>query len=325
MPKQFDTPVQSHERAASVCVWTRACVGVLALAAALSGCSSSAEECGKLLTRTGTVNYCINKMDQTKNPDVLYYFHGAALDDSPHPLTQWSRGDARLFSAWLDAGLARPTFIAVSWGHRWILKDDKLAAFQNEIIPQLELKLGVPFTARRMVLGDSLGGLNAFIAWAKAPHLLYSAAFRCPAFTEIGPDATEFQKLRAAEAMLGRHEDFRDKDREIGESLIWLNGWSELVKPLFGSTEEWLHFQPPLMMKSIRGQKLPPAYLINNKRDQFGFNDAPEIGAAGHSITYEVNNGGHCEIISTDGLVRFLSDRPLDLITLLIERIRRRR
>ena len=275
------------------------------------------------------VDYCINNTDQTKNPDVLYYFHGATPDDDPAPLKQWSRGDVRLFSAWLDAGLARPTFIAVSWGHSWILKDDKLAAFQNEIIPQLESKLGVPPTARRMVLGDSLGGLNAFIAWAKAPHLFHSAAFRCPAFTEIGPDATESQKLRVAEAMLGQREDFRDKDQEIKDQEIrenrsWLNGWSEIVKPLFGSTEEWLRFQPPLMMKSIRGQKLPPAYLIKNKRDQFGFNDAPEIRAAGHSITYEVNNGHHCEIISTEGLVRFLSDRPLDSITLFIERIRGR-
>jgi len=324
MPKLFDTPVRSHERAANVCLRACACVGVLALTAALSGCSSSAEECGKLSTRTGTVDYCINKMDQTKNPDVLYYFHGATPDNDPDPLKQWSRGDVRLFSAWLDAGLARPTFIAVSWGHSWILKDDKLAAFQDEIIPQLESKLGVPSTARRMVLGDSLGGLNAFIAWAKAPHLLYSAAFRCPAFTEIGPDATESQKLRLAEAMLGGREDIQDKDQEIRANLIWLSGWSEVVKPLFGSAEEWLRFQPPLMMKSIRGQKLPPAYLINNKRDQFGFNGAPEIGAAGHSITYEVNNGRHCEIISTEGLVRFLSDRPLDSITLFIERIRAR-
>jgi pimeloyl-ACP methyl ester carboxylesterase len=325
MVEQFDTPIKSQERVASACVRTRACVGVLALAAVLSGCAPSAEDCGKLSTQSGMVDYCIHKADQTNNPDVLYYFHGFVLDEHPEPLTQWSRGDARLFSAWLGAGLARPTFIAVSWGRKWILKDDKLAAFQNEIIPQLESKLGVPSTARRMVMGDSLGGLNAFIAWAKAPHLFHSAAFRCPAFTEIGPDATESQKLRVAEAMLSRRADVRDKDQDIGESLVWLNGWSAIVKPLFGSTEEWLRFQPPLMMESLRGQKLPPAYLINNRRDQFGFNDAPEIGAAGHSITYEVNNGGHCEIISTDGLVRFLSDRPLDWITLLIERMRRRR
>ena len=270
------------------------------------------------------VDYCVNKADQTINPDVLYYFHGAVPDSDPEPLKQRSRGDVRLFSGWLDAGLARPTFIAVSWGRRWILKDDKLAAFQNEVVPQLESKLGLPPTARRMVLGDSLGGLNAFIAWAKAPHLFHSAAFRCPAFTEIGPDATESQKLRVAEAMLGRRADLRERAQEIEDNLKWLNGWSAVVKPLFSSMEEWLRFQPPLMMQSVHGQKLPPAYLINNKRDEFGFNDAPEIGAAGHSITYEVNNGRHCEIITTEGLVRFLSDRPLDSITLLIERIRRR-
>jgi pimeloyl-ACP methyl ester carboxylesterase len=175
-----------------------------------------------------------------------------------------------------------------------------------------------------MVLGDSLGGLNAFIAWAKAPQLFSSAAFRCPAFTEIGPDATESQKMHAAEAMLGQREDFGDKDQAIRENRGWLNGWSEIVKPLFGSTEEWLRYQPPLMMQSVGGRKLPPAYLIKNKRDQFGFNCAPEIRAAGHSITYEVNNGRHCETISTEGLVRFLSDRPLDSITLFIERIRAR-
>ena len=43
------------------------------------------------------------------------------------------------------------------------------------------------------------------------------------------------------------------------------------------------------------------------------------------SITHDVDSGGHCEIMSTDGLVRFVSDRPLDSIALLIARMRRRR
>ncbi len=61
-------------------------------------------------------------------------------------------------------------------------------------------------------------------------------------------------------------------------------------------------------MARFADRKLPPAYLVHNRADQFGFTGAPEIGAAGQPITYEANDGPHCHQTATVGLARFLAD-----------------
>ena len=265
----------------------------------VGGVALAAPECGKLSTRAGNVGYCIARTDGD-NPDVLYYFHGSTftMKDVREP--------ERLFPSYLDEhwrNLHRspPSVITVSWGDRWVLKDEKLTAFQMEIIPALEDKLPHVAGRRRLILGTSMGGLSAFIAWAHLPQLFNAVAFQCPAFTQASPVASRLVKKRLARQWPGNLRD----------NLSALNLLSEIFRPSFSSSEEWLRYQPPRVMGALAGQALPPAYLVFNTKDPFGLNGAPEIGAAGHQIIYERVAGSHCEGVFTAGLANFLSDRSI--------------
>ncbi len=273
----------------------------IVLLLALFASPAFAAECGKLATSTGAVGYCITHPERSLNPDVLYYFHGAAIDTPAAPEKAWSDGDARLAALWHEMRIAHPAVITISWGPTWILKDEKLAAFETEIVPALERRLPASRSGRRLVLGGSMGGLNAFLAWARLPHLFDAAAFQCPAFTPLGPQASLLERLDFARKMPGSFTD----------NLELLGRLSELFAPHFSSTEEWRRHQPPDIMKQSH-RTLPPAYLVYDTKDNFGFNGAPEIGAAGQPIRYEAVAGAHCVGVSTRGLARFLASRSRD-------------
>lgn len=271
------------------------CVAVLSFFVTLCPLAASASDCGKLPTATGLVGYCVDHGDRTKNPDILYYFHGAAPDVVADPERGWSGTELDVLG-WFDRmHIARPTVISVSWGRRWILKDEKLSDFRV-VVAALERRLPAAGNGRRMVLGASMGGLNAYLAWTQLPAMFDAAAFQCPAFTQESPTAPWLRRVVLAELRGTSHSD-----------AGFLNMFSDLLKPLFASSGEWLRYQPPEMMKRLAGRKLPPAYLIHDTADQFGFNGAPEIGAAGQPIAYEAVAGGHCEGVASEGLARFLA------------------
>ncbi len=270
---------------------------VLVLAA--GGLEATAEpDCGKLTTRAGQVGYCIGASDPTKNPDILYYLHGAFPESKIGAEKVFAGGDPGLVARWRELRRAPPTVVSISWGPRWALKDERLEAFEREIIPHIEARFPVAHHRRRMILGTSMGGLNAFIAWTQLPHLFDAAAFQCPAFSRFSPVSKRLQRIRQA----------RKTEGDLGS----LHLMAEIFTPLFKTHGEWLRYQPQQVMKTLAGRKLPPVYLIWNTQDQFGFNGAPEIGAAGHSIIYEPVDDTHCIGVSSAGLALFLSDRPLN-------------
>jgi hypothetical protein len=267
--------------------------------------AAAGADCGKIPTRAGPVDYCVSITNSSKNPDILYYLHGAFPESATGAEKTFAGGDPGLIVRWKELLLAPPTVVSISWGPRWTLKEEKLEAFEHEIIPGIEARLPVARSRRRLILGASMGGLNAFIAWTHLPHLFDAAAFQCPAFSRLNPVSRRLQRIRHA--------------RKTGANLGSLDLISEIFAPSFKVPAEWTRYQPPQMMKTVVGQKLPPAYMVWNTRDEFGFNGAPEIRAAGHSIIYEPIDGSHCSGISSAGLALFLSDRPLAAVTATVD------
>ena len=287
--------------------------GFLLMFALLSGSAAAAPACGKLPTKAGVVGYCVNETDRTKNPDILYYLHGAFPAGIPDPEKASIAPGNDLLTLWEQAHVERPTIVSISWGPTWVLKDDKLAAFESEIVPQLEALLTPAAGGHRMVLGASMGGLNAFHAWTRMPHLFQAAAFQCPAFTPFSPFANGLEKVRRAHEIAslstrGAVQQVKDTPGHYEQ----LDRFAEIFSPFFASTEEWLAYQPPAVTALLDGRALPPAYLIYNAQDQFGFDGAPEIAAAGLPITSERQSGKHCTGNWTIGLARFLSSHPVD-------------
>ena len=156
-----------------------------------------------------------------------------------------------------------------------------------------------------------MGGLNAFLAWTHMPHLFQAAAFQCPFFTKFNPFASARKRLHFAQTMHNVRAGSRpQRSAAIEENTKLLDMVIVGFKPHFSSFSDWMQHQPPFMMTRLKGQRLPPAYIVYSKRDQFGLNGAPEIGASGQSVVYEAIDGIHCERTATIGLARFLSDHP---------------
>ncbi len=147
---------------------------LLPLLFTITSASAQAGECGTLATTSGKVGYCVSA---GVSRDLLYVFHSATDASVEAPEKQYVNGIESLNKLWSKAGLPRPITIALSWGPIWFLKDDKFAAFQNEIVPVLEARF-VQSVGRRMLLGGSMGGFNAYLAWVQAPHLFHFTAPR---------------------------------------------------------------------------------------------------------------------------------------------------
>jgi hypothetical protein len=290
----------------------RLAIVLLAIALFSSG-AAAAPACGKLPTKAGIVGYCIDATDRSKNPDILYYLHGAFPAGTLDPEKAGVVPENDLLKFWVLAHVERPTIVTISWGPTWVLKDDKLAAFEHEIVPQLEAMLTQKAEGRRMVLGSSMGGLNAFLAWTAMPHLFQAAAFQCPAFTPFSPFANGLEKVaRAHEIASASTRGAVQQVKEVPERYEQLDLFAEIFSPFFVSTEEWLAYQPKAVVALLAGRALPPAYLIHNAQDQFGFDGAPEITAAGLPVTIERLSGKHCADDWTIGLAKFLSSHPVD-------------
>ncbi len=248
--------------------------------------SAAAAECGKLVTSSGAVGFCIST---GTSRDLLYVFHGATDAAVTAPETQHANGIEALNALWSQHRLSRPTTIAVSWGPIWILKGDKFASFKNEVIPTLEARYAAP-GARRLLLGGSMGGFNAYLAWVQAPHLFAKVAFVCPAFVPVSPFASRLTLRRRA-----------------GARLDTVRAYSRVLRRYFAGAEEWEHYQPRAQLSR---RTLPPAYSVYNREDEFGFTGGLEMANFGQRITYEARNGGHCRNVATEGLARFLSGQP---------------
>ena len=100
--------------------------------------------------------------------------------------------------------------------------------------------------------------------------------------------------------------------KEMPDRYEELDLFGEIFTPYFASTDEWRAYQPPAVVRLLAGRPLPPAYLVHNAHDQFGFDGAPQIAAAGLPVTYERQSGKHCAGDWTIGLAKFLSSHPVD-------------
>jgi hypothetical protein len=266
------------------------------------------EDCARIDTQAGPVGYCISTADRHENPDVIYYFHGADGPAIVRPELNppWRDGAPHVREIWRRNATPPPTIITISWGATWILKDEKLAAFRDELIPRLEARLGPIPVGRRMIVGGSMGGLNALIAWVSMPEMLSAVALQCPALTGYSPLAGWWEHLREEVRLMWHYGKMTPSGRRRARETLDL--LALIFKPHLKSADEWGRYQPPALMKQAAGRKLPPAYLVYNTDDEYGFNGAPEIAAAGHAITYERLPGGHCIGIATPGLAAFLAN-----------------
>jgi len=241
--------------------------------------------------------YCLYKFKNSRSRDVLYLLHGAGGNAQ-----QWIHNWKTIRYLWRQRNMDAPTVISVSFGPYWALAEKNSSSFSGlfgfytqSVMPFLESKL--PFhVRRRLLLGESMGGFNAFQLVTKAPKLFTKSAIVCPAILAIDQFST---------------------DQEVSEFIqrtgaeSWRVYWAlRYYKAFYPDPTDWTQAQPQQLFHHLKDA--PPIYLSCGRQDQWGFFEATQkIGEAlvkmRHDSYWRPLEGLHC-VRNYEEIVNFLSN-----------------
>lgn len=255
------------------------------------------ESCGS----AERMQYCVFRARAGTNGDVVYQLHGRNLDEHVwNDDTYWT---ALVQAEWQRNKALPPTVVTVSYGPTWLLtpkgKQEDSGLLDDFIarLPQIEGKIGIP--RRRILLGESMGGLNVLIAGLTHQEHFAKIASLCPGVYDVSPFAP-VSEMRAALKRTGA-------DPKIGIG-VWL-----LARKYVAEDTEWKHISP-IDLIGLAKPPYPALYLSNGLYDAYGnFEGTQRLAtiAAGKGIPVEWHPlyGGHCAI-DTASLARFLVTDP---------------
>lgn len=234
----------------------------------------------------GALRYCVYTSDAGTNGDILYHLHGRNLDEQVWNDETYLTG--LLQSEWQRAGAVPPTVVALSYGGAWLLTpkgrkpssgllDDLVAR-----LPEIEAKVGRP--RRRLLFGESMGGLNVLIAGLTHPSLFAKVAALCPGVYAVSPFAP-LSTIRA-----GMHRTGADPRIAFG---IWL-----LARKHFADESEWRRVSPLALIERA-SPRYPALYLSNGLYDAYGnFEGTQRLAELARSrgvrTEWHPLYGGHC-------------------------------
>lgn len=246
----------------------------------------------------GRMKYCIYKAASGTNGDVIYHMHGRNLDERIwNDDTYWT---SMVQSEWQRSEAKPPIVVTISYGDTWLLAPKGKATDSGLLedfianLPTLEAKTGRP--KRRILLGESMGGLNVLVAGLSYPSQFAKIASLCPGVYATSPFDT-LTKMRNALERTGA-------DPKIAFGL-W--AWS---KKIVVNETEWQRVSPLALIQQA-GPNYPAMYLSNGLYDRYGnfegtqklANDAQKRGV---QTQWHPLYGGHCAI-DVPSLARFLA------------------
>ena len=235
---------------------------------------------------SGSLRYCVYRDRRGTNGDIVYHLHGRNLDERV-----WNDDTyftAMIQSEWQRSQALSPTVVTLSYGPTWLLTpkgeraDSGLLDDLMQRLPVIEAKVGKP--RRRMLMGESMGGLNVLIAGLSYPSQFAKVAALCPGVYVSSPFAS-LTTLRA-----GMERTGADPKIAFG---IWL-----LARKYVASDKEWRRISP-LDLIERAGTNHPALYLSNGLYDAYGnFEGTQRLAdmARQRGVTTEWHPiyGGHC-------------------------------
>ena len=247
---------------------------------------------------SGNLEYCIYRAKSGANGDVVYHLHGRNLDAQIwNDDTYWT---SMVQAIWQQTQALPPIVVTISYGPSWLLvpKGKKQASGLLEhfmsSLAAIDEKTGVP--KRRLLLGESMGGLNVLIAGLTYPQHFAKIASLCPGVYATSP----FSSLSAMNATLKR----TGADPKIGFG-VWL-----MARNHIADDTEWQRVAPLELIKRANRQ-YPAMYLSNGLYDAYGNFEGSQMLAdtamqRGVLVEWHPLYGGHCAI-DVASLARFLA------------------
>lgn len=246
----------------------------------------------------GRLKYCVYRAVSGVNDDVIYHLHGRNLDEKVwNDNTYWT---SMVQYIWQNSGLIPPTVVTISYGPTWLLvpkgkrQDSGLLADFMASLPDIEKRTGTP--KRRLLLGESMGGLNVLVVGLTYPNSFAKIASLCPGVYAVSPFAA-FPAL------------WETLERTGGDPKIGFGIWRLATKNV-ADEAEWKRISPLELIKRANAQ-YPAMYLSNGLYDAYGNFEgtqrlAERAAERGVSVEWHPLYGGHCAI-DTSSLARFLT------------------
>lgn len=240
--------------------------------------------------QAGQLRYCVHRAVGGVNGDVVYHLHGRNLEaevwNDPTYFT------ALLQAYWQNAGLLPPTVISLSYGPVWLLASKGQAASSGLLdtiwrdISAIEARVGPP--KRRLLMGESMGGLNSLVLGLSQPQHFDKVAALCPAVYTASPFTPPSQVLEAI-------------TRTGADPRIVFGIW-QLSRNYVANADEWSRFSPLALVESARVDQLRfSLYLSAGLHDRYGLYEGTErlaqrAAQRGVPTEWHPLYGGHCAI-----------------------------
>jgi hypothetical protein len=236
----------------------------------------------------GKLSFVIYTSSTGVNQDIIYHFHGRNLDN-----TIWNDDTyytALIQSSWQKSNIKPPTVVLISYGPEWLLTPKNSmpeSGLMDDFIsnlPLIESKAGKP--KNRILLGESMGGLNVLILGLNHPELFSRVASLCPGVYLDSP-FSDFNKIKVALKRTGA-------DPKIAFGIY------KMAKTYISNEEEWKSISPIYLIKNANIQ-YPELYLSCGLYDTYGNYEGTETLAhvatiKGVKTHWHPLYGGHCAI-----------------------------
>lgn len=235
---------------------------------------------------SGLLRYCVHRDQRGTNGDIVYHLHGRNLDERI-----WN--DDTYLTALVQAEWQRhpelpPIVVTISYGTTWLLTpkgakaDSGLLTDLMARLPSIEAKVGRP--RRRLLMGESMGGLNVLIAGLSYPARFSKVAALCPGVYSVSPFAP-LANIRAAMQRTGANPK-----NIFG---VWM-----MARKYAANDSEWQRVSP-LALIGRAGPAYPALYLSNGLYDSYGNFEGTKLLAdmaqqRGVRTEWRPIYGGHC-------------------------------
>ena len=260
------------------------------------GFANLQEQCGQAQARGKAWTYCLYRTPNSSNRDVVFYFHGRGESATGNERA-WNRPDffpAAIRARWAAEGKDAPIVYAVSVGSTWVIADRDASSmnvttnfFDTEVMEHARNTIG-GFSGKILVLGDSMGGLNAASFAIKTSFPVAKLAALCPLIADISPFASPL----AVGAFLRAHPETSP------QMLTMVMG---LGRTAFPSQAEW-QAGSPLEVARRRNEAYPFSFYSSaGRKDRFGIFSgaealAKEMNRIGTPTTFEPMDEDHCAV-----------------------------
>jgi pimeloyl-ACP methyl ester carboxylesterase len=208
-------------------------------------------------------NFCIHHDTDSSSKDVIFHFHGIFGHES-----DWedNQRNIDIRQRWSDKGIDQPTVISLSFGRSWLVTPQAKSSFSGlyetlhyRVLPYLEKNYLAQHYGKRILLGISMGGFNAFQLYVRNPNKYFKVALICPAMATVTP----FMSSKKIEKfILKNNAEPKLVKRALGLSRKHFDNVSDW---LINSPLEYLERSLPIGISKTK------VYISANTEDDYGF------------------------------------------------------